>query len=48
MPLSPRLAHKASVIQAKLKRKCALFQSSMYSEDSLTIKKKANLFFMNI
>ena len=55
MPLSPRLPHKVPVIQAKLKRKFALFQTVVVCIQDLSvgtnlmIKKKGNyLFSMNI
>ena len=38
MPLSPRLPHKVPVIQAKLKRKCALFQTVVACIQDLSVR----------
>ena len=55
MPHSPRLPHKVPVIQAKLKRKCALFQTvvaciqDLSVRTNLMIEKNGNyLFSINI
>ena len=38
MPLSPRLPHKVPVIQAKLKRKCALFLTVVVCIQDLSVR----------
>ena len=38
MPLSPRLPHKVPVIQAKLKRKCALFHTVLACIQDLSVR----------
>ena len=42
MPLSPRLPHKVPVIQAKLKRKCALFLTVVVCIQDLSVRKKSH------